>query len=85
MADTDEGKGNPTPKDSRAEGDQVLSVSYTGKNAYSANKTSGVLRGCASGTNRCYVLAHCVGVGGQVEEKNGDGNSGNYVVATRLC
>ena len=37
----------------------MLSVSYASKNAYSAGKTSGVLRGCASGANRCYVLAHC--------------------------
>ena len=63
----------------------MLSVRYAGKNTYSANKTSGVLRGGASEAFRGYVLAHCVGVGGQVEEKNGDGNSGNYVVATRLC
>ena len=41
----------------------MLSVSYAGKNAYSAGKTSGVLRGGASGANcnRCYVLAHCGG------------------------
>ena len=37
----------------------MLSVSYAGKNAYSTGKTSGVLRGGASGTNRCYVIAHC--------------------------
>ena len=37
----------------------MLSVSYVGKNAYSAGKTCGVLRGGASGANRCYVLAHC--------------------------
>ena len=37
----------------------MLSLSYAGKNAYSAGKTSGVLRGVASGANRCYVLAHC--------------------------
>ena len=37
----------------------MLSVSYAGKNAYSAGKTSEVLRGGASGANRCYVLAHC--------------------------
>ena len=42
----------------------MLSVSYAGKNACSAGKTSGVLRGGASGANRCYVLAHCGG-GGQ--------------------
>ena len=41
----------------------MLSVSYAGKNAYSAGKTSGVLRGGASGANRCYVLAHCGGEG----------------------
>ena len=39
----------------------MLSVSYAGKKAYSAGKTSGVLRGGASGANRCYVLAHCGG------------------------
>ena len=33
----------------------MLLVSYAGKNAYSAGKTSGLLRGA----NRCYVLAHC--------------------------
>ena len=37
----------------------MLSVSYAGKNAYSAGKTSGVLRGGVSRANRCYVLAHC--------------------------
>ena len=37
----------------------MLSVSYAGKNSYSAGKTSGVLRVGASGANRCYVLAHC--------------------------
>ena len=37
----------------------MLSVSYAGKNAYSAGKTSGVLRGGASGANICYVFAHC--------------------------
>ena len=37
----------------------MLSVSYAGKNSYIAGKTSGVLRGGASGANRCYVLAHC--------------------------
>ena len=36
----------------------MLSVSYAGKNAYSAGKTSGVLRGDSSDANRCYVLAH---------------------------
>ena len=41
----------------------MLSVSYASKNAYSAGKTSGVLRGESSGANKCYVLAHC-GVGG---------------------
>ena len=40
----------------------MLSVSYAGKNAHSAGKTSGVLRVGASGTNRCYALTHCVGV-----------------------
>ena len=39
----------------------MLSVSYAGKNAYSAGKTTGVLRGDASGANRGYVLAHCGG------------------------
>ena len=37
----------------------MISVSYSGKNAYSAGKTSSVLRGGASGANRWYVLAHC--------------------------
>ena len=32
---------------------------YASKNSYSAGKTSGVLRGDASGANRGYVLAHC--------------------------
>ena len=41
----------------------MLSVSYAGKNAYSAGKTSGVLRGGASGANRYYVLAHPGGGG----------------------
>ena len=36
-------------------------MSYAGKNAYSAGKTSEILRGGASGDNRCYVLAHCGG------------------------
>ena len=39
----------------------MFSVSYAGKNAYSAGKTSGVLRGGASRSSRCYVLAHCGG------------------------
>ena len=29
----------------------MISVSYTGKNGYSAGKTSGILRGGASGVN----------------------------------
>ena len=33
----------------------------------SAGKTSGVLRGGASGANRGYVLAHCGVVGKKVE------------------
>ena len=37
----------------------MLSVSYAGKNAYSAGKTSGVLRGGASEPNRWYVVAQC--------------------------
>ena len=36
----------------------MLSVSYAGKNAYSADKTIGVLRDGASGANRGHVLAH---------------------------
>ena len=36
----------------------MLSMSYAGKNAYSANKTSGVLIGGALDANRGYVLAH---------------------------
>ena len=38
----------------------MLSVSYAGKNSYSAGKTSGVLRGGALAANRGYVPAHCV-------------------------
>ena len=34
----------------------MLSVSYAGKNAYSAGKTSGVLRGGASGANRVEII-----------------------------
>ena len=41
----------------------MLSVRYASKNAYSAGKTSGVLRSDALGANRCYVLAHCGGGG----------------------
>ena len=37
----------------------MLLVSYAGKYAYSAGKTSWVLRGDALEANRCYVLAHC--------------------------
>ena len=37
----------------------MLSVSYAGKNLYSASKTSVHLRGDASGGKRCYALAHC--------------------------
>ena len=37
----------------------MLLVCYVGKDAYSASKTSGVLRGGASGANSCYVLTHC--------------------------
>ena len=33
-------------------------MNCAGKNAYSAGKTNGVLRGGASGANRCYVLTH---------------------------
>ena len=43
----------------------MLSVRYAGNNAYSAGITSGVLRGGASGANRCYVLAHCRVNGGK--------------------
>ena len=35
----------------------MVSVSYVGKNMCSASKTSGVLRGGASGANSGYVLA----------------------------
>ena len=41
----------------------MLSVGYAGKNAYSAGKTSGVLRGGALGASRGYVLAHSGGGG----------------------
>ena len=34
----------------------MLPVSYAGKNAHSAGKSSGVLRGGALGANRGYVL-----------------------------
>ena len=37
----------------------MVSVSYGGKNAYSAGKTIRVLMGGASGAYRGYVLAHC--------------------------
>ena len=37
----------------------MLSVSYAGKNLYSAGKTIEVLRGGAFGANRGSVLAHC--------------------------
>ena len=33
----------------------MLSVSYAGKNVHSAGKTGALLRGDASGANRCYV------------------------------
>ena len=39
----------------------MLSVRYAGQNAYSAGKTSGVLRVCTSRANMGYVLAHCGG------------------------
>ena len=42
----------------------VLSVSYVGKNVYSAGQTSGVLMGGALGAKRGYVLAHYRGGGG---------------------
>ena len=48
----------------------MLSVSYAGKNAYSAGKTFGVLRVGASGANRGYALAHCGGGGGGVRQKH---------------
>ena len=37
----------------------MLLVSYASKNAYSAGKTRGVLKGGASGANRGYELTHC--------------------------
>ena len=43
---------------------------------YSAGKTSGVLRGGASGANRCYVLAHCGG-GTRGKKENNDVFSGH--------
>ena len=47
----------------------MLSVSYAGKNMYSAGKTNGVFRVGALGANRYYLLAHCVCVeGGGVTE-----------------
>ena len=39
----------------------MVSVSYTGKNANSAGKTSGVLKSGALRANRGYVLARCGG------------------------
>ena len=56
----------------------MLSVSYAGKNAYSAGKTSGVLRGVASGANRGYVLAHC-GRGGSLKDHIGSRGEGGEV------
>ena len=50
----------------------MLSVSYAGKNAYIAGKTSGVLRGGVSVANRCYVLTHC---GGGVHQKITEDNN----------
>ena len=47
----------------------MLLVSYAGKDAYSAGKTSAVLRGGASRANRCYVLAHCGGGEGGIKIK----------------
>ena len=40
-------------------------MSYVGKNAFSAGKTSGVLRGGASGASRGYVLTNCAPRGGK--------------------
>ena len=54
----------------------MLSVSYAGKNAYSAGKTSGVLRGGASEANRCYVLAHCGGGEGHKNLTHADRGEG---------
>ena len=56
----------------------MLSVIYAGKNAYSAGKTSGVLRGGTSGANRCYVLAHCGG--GDLLSDVRDGNRLEYLI-----
>ena len=39
----------------------MLLVGCADKNAYSASKTSGVLRDSALGANTAYVLAHCRG------------------------
>ena len=50
-----------------------ITVSYAGKNAYSASKTSGGIKGGASRANRCYVLAHCGGRGG------GGGTVGEHI------
>ena len=43
----------------------LLSVSFADKNAYSAGKTSGVLRGGTLGANRGYVLANSGRGGGE--------------------
>ena len=65
----------------------MLSVSYAGKNAYSAGKTSGVLMGGASGANRCFVLAPCapppLGPNGKNPKKLGEKkNMGNKIWAS---
>ena len=45
MADTDEAKGNPTPKDSQAEGDQVdLTKEFTDENMRMAAAESAMTR-----------------------------------------
>ena len=60
----------------------MFSVSYAGKNAYSAGKTSGVLKYGASGPNRCYVLAHC---GGGESQLRGHINALNCLKVIELC
>ena len=63
----------------------MLSVSYAGKNAYSAGKTSGDLRGGASGANRCYVLAHCGGGHRNAQVGGGHRNAQGVDTETHKC
>ena len=51
-------------------------MSYAGQNAYSAGKTSGVLRDGASGPNRCFVPADFVWGG----DEHSDEHLNEYLV-----